>query len=93
MNQTQLASRIADDTGLTRSQVERVLSGLDRALIEAARTQTEVKLGGLFTFDVVDRPAREGRNPQTGEPMTIAANTQARLRPGNRLKAAAKRVS
>lgn len=93
MNQTELAHRISDDTNLTRPVVEQVLAGLDRALIDAARTHTEIRWGGLFTFDVVDRPARSGRNPQTGEPLTVPANTQARLRPGTRLKTASKRAS
>lgn len=91
MNQTELAQRIASDTGVTRAVVEQVLGGLDRALVDAARAQTTVSWSGLLTFDVVDRAARTGRNPQTGEALTIEANTQARLKPGTRLKAAARR--
>lgn len=90
MNQTELAHRIASETGLSRALVEQVLGGLDRALIDAGRTQTAISWSGLFTFDVIDRPARAGRNPQTGESMTIPANAQARLKPGSRLKAASK---
>jgi DNA-binding protein HU-beta len=52
-------------------------------------SKEEVKITGLFTLDTTERGARQGRNPQTGESIDIAAATVARLRPGARLKKAA----
>jgi len=57
--------------------------------VEAVGKKEEVKVTGLFTLETTERSARQGRNPQTGETIDIAAGTVARLRPGARLKKAA----
>ncbi|MFC7619411.1 HU family DNA-binding protein [Microlunatus sp. GCM10028923] len=90
MAKAELVGKIAAETGLEQGVVDRVLSGLDRALIDIVRAGDELRLAGLLVLDVVDRAERQGRNPQTGEPMTIPAARQVRLRPGTRLKQAAR---
>ncbi len=89
MNRTELVEALADRAGVTRAVVDDVLSGLDEVLVGAVRSGSEVRWPGLFTLDVVTRPGRTGRNPQTGEPLSIPGGPQTRLRPGVRLKAAA----
>lgn len=89
MTRTDLMIAIADSTGLDRATVGTVLDALDERLLHAATDAEEVRWPGLFTLDVVDRPARSGRNPQTGEPILIPAGRSVRLRPGSRLKSAA----
>lgn len=89
MNRLELAEAIATDAGIARSAAVQVLESLDRVLVAQVAVGEPVKWPGLFTLDVVDRPARTARNPQTGESMELPASRQARLRPGSRLKSAA----
>lgn len=90
MTKTELVAKIAGEVGLEQTVVDRVLTGLDAAMIDIVKSGDELRLSGLFVLDVVDRPERQGRNPQTGESMTIAAGRQPRIRVGARLKQAAK---
>jgi DNA-binding protein HU-beta len=90
MIKSDLVAKLATETGLEQGVVDQVLTALDAALIEVVKSGDELRLAGLLSLDVVDRPERQGRNPQTGESMTIAAGRQARLRPGTRLKQAAR---
>lgn len=89
MNRSELGDAVAQTTGTPRAVVEEVLAGLEAELLRQVRTGSEVRWPGVFTLDVVDRPERAGRNPQTGESLTIPAGRQARLRVGTRLKQAA----
>lgn len=89
MNRTELAAAVARATNQSVDVVNQVLDGLEDQLLGAAAAGEEVRWSGLFTLDVVRRPERSGRNPQTGEAMTIPAGPQARLKIGARLKRAA----
>lgn len=89
MNRNELVDAIAQRSGESKSTVDAVLSAFDATLVEAVGSKEEVKITGLFTLDTSERGARQGRNPQTGESIDIAAATVARLRPGARLKKAA----
>lgn len=89
MNRNELIDAVAESSGESKTTVDKVLSAFDATLIAAAGKHEEVKLTGLFTLDTTDRAAREGRNPQTGATIQIAASKVARLRAGARLKAAA----
>lgn len=89
MNRSELAAAVAGTTDIPPGVVDRVLTGLEEELLRRAADGVEVKWTGLFTLDVVDRAERTGRNPQTGEAMTIPPGRQARLKVGSRLKQAA----
>ena len=89
MNRNELVDAVAQRSGESKSTVDSVLSAFDATLVEAVSKKEEVKITGLFTLDTAERSARQGRNPQTGETIDIAAGTVARLRPGARLKNAA----
>lgn len=90
MNRTELVEELAGRTGVAQSVVDSVLTGLDKVLVSSVRSGSEVRWTGLFTLDVVTRAARSGRNPQTGAALSIPEGLQTRLRPGARLKAAAR---
>ena len=89
MNRNELVDAVAQRSGESKTTVDSVLSAFDATLVEAVSKKEEVKITGLFTLDTAERGARQGRNPQTGETIDIAAGTVARLRPGARLKNAA----
>ncbi len=93
MNRSELASAVAESTGLTQSVVNQVLDGVDAELVRQVSAGTSVNWSGLFTLDVVQRSERSGRNPQTGKPLTIPARPQTRLRVGSRLKKASQSSS
>ncbi|SDR91398.1 HU family DNA-binding protein [Microlunatus soli] len=90
MNRTELNNAIAAETGVDRDTVSAVLDALDAQLVAAAAAGGEVRWPGLLTLDVTERPSRTGRNPRTGEQMEIPAGKSVRLRPGTRLKSAAR---
>jgi DNA-binding protein HU-beta len=89
MNRSELAAAVARTVKTPHGVVDDVLTGLEAELLRQVADGGEVKWPGLFTQDVVERSERAGRNPQTGEAMTIPAGRQARLRVGSRLKHAA----
>jgi DNA-binding protein HU-beta len=94
LTQTQLATAVADRAGLTRSEAKRVLAALDDVVLEELGNAQKVRIGGLVQLTVRVKPAqkaRKGRNPATGEEITIAAkpaSVDVRARPLARAKAA-----
>lgn len=72
---------------MTERVVNQVLNALQRAIVEHG----SLKFTGLGVFEVVDVPARQCRNPQNGEPITIPAHKAVRFRPGKELKEAVNR--
>lgn len=79
---------IAAKTGYTRKATEEVVNATLEVITETLAKKDAVKLPGFGTFSTVDHAAREGRNPLTGEPMTIEASTTPRFKAGTALKAA-----
>jgi DNA-binding protein HU-beta len=76
-----LVDAIATDTGLPKKTVATVVDALTREIITSvADNGTRVRLPGLGTFELVETPARTGRNPRTGEPMVINAKRRLRFR-------------
>lgn len=90
MNRSELDAAVSRSADLDRDTVSAVLDHLDRVLLATARDGGTVTWSGLMTLDVVTRAARPGRNPQTGEALEIPESQQVRLRPGTRLKRAAR---
>jgi len=93
MRRSALNSSIAASTGLSADVVEQVLDGFAETILATVHAGDSVTWPGLFSIDVVHRPARSGRNPATGEPIQIPAANRARLRPGSQLTSAARRSS
>ena len=90
MNKAELIAGIAEETGLTRSDVLKVLDGFIEEVTRTLKRGDRVALVGFGTFGVSKRKARTGRNPQTGAAIKIAARRLARFTPGKQLKAAIK---
>lgn len=76
---------IADKAGLTQSQAEAALSATLDSISGALKGGDSVSLIGFGTFSASERPAREGRNPRTGDTIQIAAKTVAKFKPGKKL--------
>ncbi|RJF85954.1 HU family DNA-binding protein [Sphingomonas cavernae] len=74
MNNSDLAEIIGNANGLTKADAKKIVDGVFGAIAEAAAKGEEISLPGFGKFKVKDSPAREGRNPATGEAMQIAAS-------------------
>ena len=86
MNKTELVAAIAAKSDLTKKDVEKSLAAFEEAVTEALVAGEKVQLVGFLTIDVVERAARDGRNPQTGAPMRIAASKAPRFKGGKKLR-------
>ena len=74
MNKTDLVNVVADETKLTKSSVDAVISATLKAITDALKEGDKVQLIGFGTFEVKNAAEREGRNPKTGETIKIAAS-------------------
>ena len=86
MNKQDLISAVAESSGLTKGDVTKAIEGLFEAVTTALKKGDEVRLVGFGTFSVSTRKASTGRNPRTGEAMSIKASTQPKFRAGKGLK-------
>lgn len=86
MNRNQLVSNIAEKSGLTKKDVETVVTGLVEEITDALKRGEKVQFVGFGTFETRERASRSGRNPQTGETIQIPATVVPAFRPGNKLK-------
>lgn len=86
MNKKELIDQVVEETDFTRSDITKVVNTLLDVLKQGIQNDGTVQIIGLGTFDVKDRAAREGRNPQTGEKIRIKASKTVRFRPGKALK-------
>ncbi|QGN56014.1 HU family DNA-binding protein [Novosphingobium sp. Gsoil 351] len=86
MNKNDLISAVADSSGLTKGDAMKAVESVFEAISGALKSGDEVRLVGFGTFSVAKRKASTGRNPRTGEPMTIKASTQPKFKAGKGLK-------
>jgi DNA-binding protein HU-beta len=86
MNKSELIDAIAQSAGLTKADAGRALDGFTKAVEEALKAGESVTLVGFGTFSVKERPERKGRNPQTGEEITIKAAKIPSFKVGKSLK-------
>lgn len=88
MNKSELVSAVADKTNMTKKETERVINSLFDSIEEALAKGDKVQLVGFGTFEVRDREARKGRNPQTGEEIEIPATKVPAFKAGKALREA-----
>ncbi len=88
MRKPELIAAVAKETGLTESKAGDVVNAVIATITATLAKGDEVSFSGFGTFRVAARPARDGRNPQTGEPMKIKAGKTPRFTPGASLKRA-----
>ncbi len=75
MNKGDLVDKIAEKSGVTKKQADAILTATLDSIIDAVSHDEKVTLVGFGTFEARGRKAREGRNPKTGETLTIPATT------------------
>ena len=90
MNKAELVSKMAEKSELTKKEAEAALNAFMKSVEEALVAGDKVQLVGFGTFEVSMRAEREGRNPQTGETMKIAACKAPKFKAGKALKDAIK---
>ena len=86
MNKTELVAAMAEKTELSKKDAEKALKAFTDVVAEELKKGEKVQLVGFGTFEVAEREAREGRNPRTGETMTIAASKSPKSKAGKALK-------
>lgn len=86
MNKTELIAAIAEKAELSKKDAEQSLKAFIDVVSEELAKGEKVQLVGFGTFEVSERAAREGRNPQSGEPMKIAASKAPKFKAGKALK-------
>ena len=86
MNRTELVAAMAERANLSKKDAEAALKAFTEVVAEDLKNGGKVQLVGFGTFEVSERAAREGRNPQTGEPMTIAACKAPKFKAGKAFK-------
>ena len=86
MNRTELVAAMAEKTQLSKKDADLALKAFIDVVSEEMQKGEKVQLVGFGTFEVSERAAREGRNPQTGETMTIAASKSPKFKAGKALK-------
>ncbi|MBZ4659488.1 DNA-binding protein HU-beta [Desulfacinum infernum DSM 9756] len=86
MTKADLVAKMADDAGITKAAAEKALNSFVDAVTETLAKGDKVTLVGFGTFSVAERASREGRNPRTGEAITIAASKVVKFKAGSKLK-------
>lgn len=86
MNRTELVAAMAEKTQLSKKDADLALKAFIDVVSEEMQKGEKVQLVGFGTFEVSERAAREGRNPQTGETMTIEACKAPKFKAGKALK-------
>ena len=85
MNKTELIAAVAEKAELSKKDAEKAVKALTEAVAEELKKGGKVQLVGFGTFEVSERAAREGRNPQTGAAMKISASKMPKFKAGKAL--------
>ena len=85
MNKTELVSSISAKAGLSKADSKKALDACVEAIVDALKGGDKVSLVGFGTFSVAKRPARQGINPLTKKPLSIAAKKVAKFKAGAEL--------
>lgn len=86
MNKNELIQNLADQTGLDKNASAKAVEGVFDLIAATLKAGEEVRLTGFGVFVVATRAGGKGRNPQTGEEITIKPSKQPRFRAGKQLK-------
>ena len=93
MNRAELTARVAGETSLPKATAERLVGAVFSAITDALAADEPVNIAGFGKFDARNRPARQGRNPRTGEPVAIPATRVPSFKAGKTLRDAVNRKS
>ena len=86
MTKTEFVGKIAEKTGSTKADAEKAVNAFLETVTETLKSGDKVVFTGFGSFEVTERAAREGRNPQTGEAMQIKASKAPKFKAGKGLK-------
>jgi DNA-binding protein HU-beta len=86
VNKNDLVAHVAEAGGLSKTDAAKAVDAVLEGITDALKKGDEVRLVGFGTFSVSERAASEGRNPRTGEKITISASRQPKFKPGKGLK-------
>ena len=86
MNKTELVAAIAEKAELSKKDAEKALAAFTDVVADTLKNGDKIQLVGFGTFEVSERAAREGRNPQTGKTMKIEACKAPKFKAGKALK-------
>ena len=86
MNKTEFIAAIAEEAGLSKTDAAKAVKAFTDVVVEEMKKGEKIQLVGFGTFEVAERAAREGRNPSTGEKITIAAANVPKFKAGAALK-------
>ncbi|MDC0705819.1 MULTISPECIES: HU family DNA-binding protein [Priestia] len=90
MNKTELVNAVVTKSELTKQDSKKAVDALFETISNTLAKEEKIQLLGFGTFEVRERAERTGRNPQTGEEMTIPASKVPAFKPGKELKEAVK---
>lgn len=88
MNRMELVEKIAEKNAISKAEANRILGSVIEEIMDAAKAGESLTLVGFGTFKVQERPARTGRNPDTGATITIPAAKVPKFVPSSAFKAA-----
>ena len=88
MNKSELVNTISNETGLSKADAEKAINATIKTVTGALKSGDSVTIVGFGTLMVRSRAARSGRNPRTGETISIAASRVPAFKPGKGLKSA-----
>jgi DNA-binding protein HU-beta len=91
MTKAELIAQVAGEAQIRKVDAEKAINSLIRIVTSALKKDSRLALAGFGTFQVAQRKAREGRNPQTGKPIKIPATRVVKFKPGKQLKESIKR--
>lgn len=86
MNKAELVAAMAEKTELSKKDAEKALKAFIDVVSDELKAGNKIQLVGFGTFEVAERAAREGRNPQTGDTMKIPASKSPKFKAGKALK-------
>ncbi|RSL34799.1 HU family DNA-binding protein [Salibacterium salarium] len=86
MNKTELINQVSEQAGLSKKDTEAAVNATLETIENSLKSGDKVQLIGFGNFEIRERAAREGRNPQTGETMKIPASKVPAFKPGKGLK-------
>jgi DNA-binding protein HU-beta len=86
MTKADLISQVAGEAQLKKADVEKTLNAFIKSITDILQSEGRLSIAGFGTFLVSERKEREGRNPQTGEPIKIGATKVVKFKPGKSLK-------
>lgn len=88
MSKSELVNYMAEEAGVSKAEAARCLDAFMGGVVKGLKESKKVALTGFCTFNAKEKAAKEGRNPRTGETVTIPARTAVTIKVGSKLKEA-----